>query len=210
MRHTTLCKLGILTPRVADVDTAHGRSRGPRRAQMARAQRSGTALRSAGPAAHLLVPLGRTGAAGAGRQPGAAIRGSDVMTALAPTLQAFFTDRLAAQKNASSHTVTAYRDTLRLLLVFATQRTGRSPAQLRIEDIDATLIGAFLDHLEHQRGNSVRTRNSRLAAIHSLFRFAALRHPQDAAVIQRVLAIPPKRFDSTLVAYFSEQEIAAI
>jgi integrase/recombinase XerD len=97
------------------------------------------------------------------------------MTALAPTLQAFFTDRLAAQKNASPHTVTAYRDTLRLLLAFTTQRTGTSPAQLQIQDVDAPLVGAFLDHLEHQRGNSVRSRNTRLAAIHSLFRFQALR-----------------------------------
>src|SRR6266550_3991471 len=210
MRHTTLCKLGILTPRVADVDTAHGRSRGPRRAQMARAQRSGTALRSAGPAAHLLVPLGRTGAAGAGRQPGAAIRGSDVMTALAPTLQAFFTDRLTAQKNASPHTVTAYRDTLRLLLVFTAQRTRTSPAQLRIEDIDAPLIGAFLDHLEHQRGNSVRSRNTRLAAIHSLFRFAALRHPEHAALIARVLAIPPKRCTRAVVSFLTDEEIDAL
>jgi len=132
------------------------------------------------------------------------------VTALAPTLQAFFTDRLAAQKNASSHTVTAYRDTLRLLLMFATQRTGTPPAQLRIEDIDATLIGAFLEHLERQRGNSVRTRNARLAAIHSLFRYAALRHPDHAALIARVLAIPPKRCARAVVPFLTDMEIDAL
>jgi integrase/recombinase XerD len=132
------------------------------------------------------------------------------MTALAPTLQAFFTDRLTAQKNASPHTVTAYRDTLRLLLVFTAQRTRTSPAQLRIEDIDAPLIGAFLDHLEHQRGNSVRSRNTRLAAIHSLFRFAALRHPEHAALIARVLAIPPKRCTRAVVSFLTDEEIDAL
>ena len=132
------------------------------------------------------------------------------MTALAPTLQAFFTDRLTAQKNASPHTVTAYRDTLRLLLVFTAQRTSTSPAQLRIEDIDAPLIGAFLDHLEHQRGNSVRSRNTRLAAIHSLFRFAALRHPEHAALIARVLAIPPKRCTRAVVSFLTDEEIDAL
>jgi integrase/recombinase XerD len=132
------------------------------------------------------------------------------MTVFAPTLQAFFTDRLAAQKNASGHTVAAYRDTLRLLLVFSTERTGTPPDRLRIEDIDAPLVGAFLDHLEHQRGNSVRSRNARLAAIHSLFRYAALHHPDHAALIARVLAIPPKRCDRALVSFLDEQEIEAL
>ena len=97
------------------------------------------------------------------------------MTILAPTLQAFFTERLATQRQASSNTVASYRDTLRLLLGFAQARTGRPPAKLRIEDLDAPLIGEFLEHLEHDRHNSVRTRNNRLAAVHSLFRYAALR-----------------------------------
>jgi integrase/recombinase XerD len=132
------------------------------------------------------------------------------MTALAPTLQAFFTHRLAAQKNASPHTVTAYRDTLRLLLLFITEQAGTSPAQLQIQDVDAPLVGAFLDHLEHQRGNSVRSRNTRLAAIHSLFRFAALRHPEHAALIARVLAIPPKRCDRTVVSFLADDEIDAL
>ncbi len=132
------------------------------------------------------------------------------MNTLAPTLQAFFTDRLARQRQVSGHTITAYRDTFKLLLVFAGQQTGKPPSRLDIADLDAPLIGAFLNHLETGRGNSTRTRNARLAAIHSLFRYAALRHPEDAAVIQRVLAIPPKRFDRALITYLTEEEITAL
>jgi integrase/recombinase XerD len=132
------------------------------------------------------------------------------MSALAPTLQAFFTDRLIRQRHASSHTIAAYRDTLRLLLGFASQSTGIAPSQLDVADLDAPLIAAFLDHLEHERGNTARTRNARLAAIHSLFRFAALTHPEHAETIARVLAIPPKRFDRTLVTYLDEPEIDAL
>jgi integrase/recombinase XerD len=132
------------------------------------------------------------------------------VTALAPTLQAFFTDRLARQRQASPHTVAAYRDAFRLLLTFAEQRTGTPPSRLQIAELDAPLVAAFLDHLEHQRGNSVRTRNARLAAVHSLFRYAALRHPEHAAVIARVLAIPPKRSDHTIVTYLTEPEITAL
>jgi len=132
------------------------------------------------------------------------------VTALAPTLQAFFTDRLAGQLGASSHTVAAYRDTWRLLLSFVAARTGTGPARLDITDLDATVIGAFLDHLEQHRGNSVRTRNARLAAIHSLFRFAAFRHPEHAQLIARVLAIPAKRYDRTLVGYLTTEEAAAL
>jgi integrase/recombinase XerD len=132
------------------------------------------------------------------------------MSTLAPTLQAYFTDRLARQRQASPHTIAAYRDTFKLLLGFACTHTGKAPSRLDVADLDATLIGTFLDHLEHQRGNSVRTRNARLAAIHSLFRFAALAHPQDAAVIQRVLAIPPKRYDQTLITYLTPPETDAL
>jgi site-specific recombinase XerD len=132
------------------------------------------------------------------------------MSALAPTLQAFFTDRLQRQRHASPHTIAAYRDALRLLLIFAHERTGKQPSQLDLDDLDAPLIGAFLDHLERERRNSVRSRNARLAAIHSLFRFAALRHPEHAAVIQRVLAMPPKRFDRALITYLTEPEIDAL
>jgi len=132
------------------------------------------------------------------------------MSTLAPTLQAFFTQRLVGQRRASPHTVAAYRDTFRLLLGFASAKLGRSPAQLGLEDLDAPFIGAFLDTLETERGNAVATRNARLAAVHSLFRFAALRHPEHAAVIQRVLAIPPKRADRALVSFLTRPEIDAL
>jgi len=132
------------------------------------------------------------------------------LTTLAPTLQAFFTDRLARHRQASPHTIAAYRDALKLLLVFAAHHTGKQPSYLEITDLDAPLIGAFLDHLESERGNGVRTRNARLAAVHALFRFAALRHPEHAAVIQRVLTIPPKRFDRRLVTYLTEPETTAL
>ena len=132
------------------------------------------------------------------------------MTALAPTLQAFFTDRLLRQRHASSHTIAAYRDTLRMLLSYAAVQVNGSPSRLDIAQLDAPMIGAFLDHLEHERGNSVRTRNARLAAIHSLFRFAALQHPEHAASISRVLAIPPKRCDQALVTYLTDNEIDAL
>src|SRR5437899_5232423 len=132
------------------------------------------------------------------------------MSILAPTLQAFFTDRLARQRQASGHTIAAYRDAVKLLLAFTAEQTGKPPSRLDIADLDAPLIGAFLNQLETSRGNSTRTRNARLAAIHSLFRYAALRHPEDAAVIARVLAIPPKRFDKALITYLTEQEITAL
>jgi len=132
------------------------------------------------------------------------------MSALAPTLQAFFTDRLLRQRHASPHTITAYRDTLRLLLSYAANRTGQRPSQLDLVDVDAPLIAAFLDHLEHDRHNSVRTRNARLAAIHSLFHFAALTHPEHADSIARVLAIPPKRFDRALISHLTEPEVDAL
>jgi len=132
------------------------------------------------------------------------------MSALAPTLQAFFTDRLIRQRQASPHTITAYRNTLRLLIVFTARRTGKAPGRLDVADLDAPLIAAFLDHLEHDRANSTRTRNARLAAIHSLFRFAALRHPEHAADIERVLAIPSKRADRALLTYLTEPELDAL
>ena len=132
------------------------------------------------------------------------------MSALAPTLQAFFTDRLIRQRQASGHTIAAYRDTLRLLLAYATERTGIAPSSLDLADLDAALITGFLGYLERDRGNRVRTRNARLAAIHSLFRFAALAHPEHAESISRVLAIPPKRFDRALVTYLTEAEVDAL
>jgi len=128
------------------------------------------------------------------------------MTALAPTMQAFFTDRLVRQRHASPQTVAAYRDTMRLLLAFAQDRTGTLPSELDLGQLDAELICAFLDHLQHGRGNSARTRNARLAAIRSLYRFAALRHPEHAALIGRVLAVPSKRFAQRIVTHLSAQE----
>jgi site-specific recombinase XerD len=132
------------------------------------------------------------------------------MSALAPTLQAFFTDRLIRQRHASGHTIAAYRDTWRLLLGYAADQTGVAPSALNLADLDATVIAGFLDHLERGRGNSVRTRNARLAAIHSLFRYAALAHPEHAENISRVLAIPPKRFDRALITYLTEPEVDAL
>ncbi len=132
------------------------------------------------------------------------------MTALAPTLEAFFTSRLVNEKGVSQHTIAAYRDTFRLLLCFAQKRTGKQPSKLEIEDLDATLITAFLDHLEHERGNSPRTRNARLAAIHSMFRYAALKHPEHAALIARVIAVPTKRFDRAIVTYLTPEEVDAL
>ena len=122
------------------------------------------------------------------------------MSALAPVLQGFFTDRLHRQRPASPHTVAAYRDSLRLLIVYAARILGKQPVDLEITDLDAALIVAFLTHLEAERGNSVSTRNARLAAVRSLFRYAALHAPDDAAVIQRVLAIPPNRARSQHLA----------
>jgi integrase/recombinase XerD len=132
------------------------------------------------------------------------------VSALGPTLQAFFTERLLRERNASPLTVAAYRDTWRLLLGFASKRTGKPPSTLGFDDIDVPLIGAFLDHLEHERGNTVRTRNARLAAIHSFFRYAALRHPEHAASIARVLAIQAKRFERALVNFLTEAEVEAL
>jgi integrase/recombinase XerD len=128
------------------------------------------------------------------------------VTALAPILQAFFTERLIAQRQVSGHTVAAYRDTFRLLLAFAQERTGTAPCELRLDDLDAALIGAFLEHLRRDRRNSARTRNARLSAIHSLFRYAALRHPEHAALIQRVLAIPPARSGKATVSFLTLRE----
>jgi integrase/recombinase XerD len=132
------------------------------------------------------------------------------MTVLAPSMQAWFTDRLVNQRDASPRTITAYRDTMRLLLTFASEQTGKLPSRLDIDDLDAPMIGAFLDHLEQDRGNSPRTRNARLAAIHSLYRYCALRHPEHAHTIARVIEIPNKRYDRTIVSYLEQHEIKAL
>jgi len=132
------------------------------------------------------------------------------MTTLAPALQAYFTERLISQRAASPNTIAGYRQTFRLLLAFASARCGRTPSQLGIDDLDAPLISAFLTHLQSERGNSTATRNNRLAAIHSLFGYIALHHPEHAATAQRVLAIPAKRAQRNLVTYLTGEEADAL
>jgi site-specific recombinase XerD len=132
------------------------------------------------------------------------------MTTLAPALQAFFTNRLITQRNCSPQTIAAYRDTFTLLLRFVHAQTGKQPFQLDIDDLDAPLIGAFLTHLERDRGNGARTRNARLGAIHSFYRFAALEHPEHAHTIARVMAIPTKRQQRSTVCYLTLTEITAL
>ena len=132
------------------------------------------------------------------------------MTAAAGVIQAFFTERLARQRQASPHTVAAYRDTIRMLLAFASARAGKPPSRLDIADLDAPAVSAFLDHLQHDRGNSDRTRNARLAAVHSLFGYAALLHPEHSADIERVLAIPPRNAARTIVTYLTSLEADAL
>ena len=132
------------------------------------------------------------------------------MTALAPALEAFFTERLARQRRASGHTVAAYRGTWRLLLAFASRRRASRHSGLDFADLDAPAIAAFLDHLEKDRRNSIRTRNARLAAVHSAFSYAALRHPGRRGLIARVLAIPAKRAGKALVTWLTDDETAAL
>lgn len=132
------------------------------------------------------------------------------MSSLAPVLQAFFTDRLLQQRQASPHTLAAYRDAFRLLLGFAKNQFRKLPSDLELEDLDAPFITRFLSYLEKERGNAVRTRNARLAAVHSFFRYAALHEPAHAALIQRVLAIPHKRAEKKLVTFLNRQEFEAL
>jgi integrase/recombinase XerD len=132
------------------------------------------------------------------------------MSALATSLQAWFTDRLIRERNASPHTIASYRDTIRLLLTYASHRLGVEPSRLDPDQLDAPLIGAFLDHLEADRGCSPRTRNTRLAAIRTFYRYCLLRHPEHAATIERVLQIGPKRHERALVTYLTESELDAL
>ncbi|WP_168788651.1 tyrosine-type recombinase/integrase [Paraburkholderia aromaticivorans] len=128
----------------------------------------------------------------------------------APLLERFFTQRLMQERQASPHTIGAYRDSYRQFLKFVQQRLHKSPSQLNLEDIDTPLIVAFLDEIEKNQGVSVRTRNLRLAAIHSFFRYAAYEAPDHAAQIQRVLAIPSKRFTRTLIHFLTHPEVDAL
>ena len=133
-----------------------------------------------------------------------------LVPSLSVLLQGFFCQRLLAQRRASPQTVASYRDAFRLLLRYAHERTGKPPVALTLEDLDAPLILGFLDHLEVQRGNSPRSRNARLAAIRSFLRFASFEAPASLPAIQRVLAIPMKRFDRRLLGFLTRDEIAAI
>jgi integrase/recombinase XerD len=132
------------------------------------------------------------------------------MSLLAPSLQAFFTDRLLTQRRASPNTIAAYRHTFQLLLRFTADRTGTPPSELDIAQIDARQIASFLEHLEHDRHNTIQTRNNRLAAIHSLFTYLALHHPEHADTIGRVLAIPHKRTTKNLLTYLTDPEVDAL
>ncbi len=125
-------------------------------------------------------------------------------------LEAFFTDRLMRQRQASPNTIAGYRDSFRLLFGYAQQRLNKAPSRLTFEDLDAPFLGAFLDHLEKDRGNSARSRNVRLAAIHSFFRYAALYEPRHSALIQRILAMPSKRCDHAPIEFLSRPEIDAL
>ena len=131
-------------------------------------------------------------------------------TTLAPLLERFFTQRLVQQRQASPHTICSYRDTFCQLLKFTQQRLRKPPSRLVFEEIDAPLIAAFLDHLEKDRGVSTRSRNLRLTAVHSFFRYAAFEAPAQSAQIQRVLAIPSKRFTRALVNFLTRPEVDAL
>lgn len=132
------------------------------------------------------------------------------MTLIAPTLQAFFTERLARQRQVSPRTIESYRDTFRLLFCHVQSTTGKAPSSLHWNDLNERVICTFLDHLETERRNSARTRNLRLTAIRSLFRYAALCHPEHADLIARVLAIPTKRFEKTTVSFLTGDEATAL
>jgi len=132
------------------------------------------------------------------------------MTPLPPSLEAFFLERLRQQRQVSPHTISAYRDTFRLLLCFLEKHLHKPPSSLLLTDLETGTISAFLDDLEASRGNCARSRNARLAAIRSFFRFVAPREPAHSGLIQRVLAIPQKRFDRDLVFFLTREEIDAL
>lgn len=132
------------------------------------------------------------------------------MSILAPTLQSFFTVRLTSQYGVSPHTIAAYRDTFRLLLGYAQQTTRSRPSDLDLNQLDANLITGFLDYLENERGNTTRTRNARLAAVHSFATYASYKHPEHAAVFSQVLAIPRKRHHQPEITFLTDKEVDAL
>jgi integrase/recombinase XerD len=125
-------------------------------------------------------------------------------------LQSFFTERLLRQRQASPHTIAGYRDSFRLLLKFAKERLGKAPSKIRVEDLDAPFLGLFLEHLEDVRKNSTRTRNARLAAIHSFFQYVALEEPAYALHCQRILALPNKRHERRPIEFLNREEFDAL
>jgi site-specific recombinase XerD len=125
-------------------------------------------------------------------------------------VQAFFTDRLLRQRRASPHTIAGYRDTFRLLLGFAAERLAKEPSKVSLEDLDAPFISEFLDHIENDRSNNARTRNTRLAAIHSFFRYVSFHEPSCLDLCRRVLAIPSKRYERKPIEYLTSEEIDAL
>lgn len=131
------------------------------------------------------------------------------VTPLPALIQRFFIGRLQTQLGASRHTIAGYRDTFRLLLGYVSQHRQQLPSQLTLEDLDAALLCAFLDHLEHQRGNGIRTRNCRLAALHAFFHFVSYEAPHCLLQCQQVLAIPTKRYAKCTVEFLNEQETGA-
>ncbi len=131
-------------------------------------------------------------------------------TPLAPLVQQFFTERLISQFGASANTIASYRDTFRLLLGFAEARCGRKPTDMDISNIDADLVGSFLEHLETERGNSVKSRNVRLAAIRSFFGYVAVNEPQVLHHCQKILQLPAKRHQKTTMSWLTEEEAMAL
>ncbi len=132
------------------------------------------------------------------------------MISLAPLLEAFFTERLIQQKNASANTIAAYRDTFRLLLRFMQARLRRTPSEFALNDLDADCVTAFLEHVEKKRGNSIRSRNARLSAVRSFFHYVATREPAAAGLCQRALAIPQKRHGRKTISFLTSSETDAL
>jgi integrase/recombinase XerD len=129
---------------------------------------------------------------------------------VATLIERYFTERLMRQRGVSANTIASYRDTFRLLFTFAQARLRKLPSALALDDLDAPFVTAFLADLETKRGASVRTRNLRLTAIRSFFRFASFEEPAHSALIQRVLAVPSKRHDKRQVHFLTRPEIEAI
>src|ERR1035441_4379512 len=209
-RSPVTCRYGQPAPRREPAPSSSGRPGGA--PPPARATRRSGPPRPRQPGPYLLVPhrharahrrhLRTRSPVLPGRKP--------PMTAIAPAVESFFTEYLTAQRGASPHTIASYRDTLRLLFTWIREQSGIRPSDLDFADLDAATVSGFLAMLERDRHNTGRTRSQRLAAIHSLFRHAALRHPEHAAVIARVLAIQPRKASRKTIGYLTEDEADAL